>query len=243
MNDRLDQTKLSNTNKDSKALVTIVSSFIDRYNTSESSHQDGEAKLIIEGLRPFIMNCIISSIKSAKFDWLTYHLLPHPTHPNNQTMISDFTLFVDPLSTMNFELFFVEVKRPGNTSNGTLENDLTKLGKEMQIALSKLVLQKVDNPVVVGLLIKGTKASTFKMDIAYNGQYRMVELSQFHLLQEYTDDIMLVPIIMEKMFQIQAIIKQTINNIYEAINDKNIPTLDASNYIRYPCGSPLVVKK
>ncbi|CAO3629978.1 unnamed protein product [Mucor hiemalis] len=177
MNDRLEQIKLSSTNKDSKALVTIASSFIGRYNTRESSHQDGEAKLIIEGLRPFIMNCIISSIKSATFDWLTYHLLPHPTHPNNQTMIPDFTLFMDPLSTMNFELFFVEVKRPGNTSNGTLESDLTKLGKEMQIALNKLVLQKVDKPVVVGLLIEGTKASTFKMDIVYNGQYRMVELS------------------------------------------------------------------
>lgn len=68
---------------------------------------------------------------------------------------------MDPLSTMNFELFFVEVKRPGNTSNGTLESDLTKLGKEMQIALNKLVLQKVDKPVAVGLLIEGKLKDTF----------------------------------------------------------------------------------
>lgn len=105
-----------------------------------------------------------------------------------------------------------------------LENDLTKLGKEMQIALNKLVLQKVDNPVVVGLLIEGTKASTFKMDIAYNGQSRMVEPPP------RADDIMLVPINMEKMLY-------KFNYIYEAVNVKNIPKLDASNYIRYPCGS------
>lgn len=51
------------------------------------------------------------------------------------------------------------------------------------------------------------------MDIVYNGQYRMVELSQFHLLQEYTDDTMLVPIIMEKMFQIQVRAIESIESI------------------------------
>jgi hypothetical protein len=36
----------------------------------------------------------------------------------------------------------MEVKRKGNHSNNTLENDMIKLSKEMHIALNKLVVKK-----------------------------------------------------------------------------------------------------
>ncbi|CAO3682352.1 unnamed protein product [Rhizopus stolonifer] len=241
LNDKIDKIKASSSSKDAKKFITIVSSFIDRY-TSDSRQKEGEAKFIIEGLRPFLTSCITSPTKGAKYEWLTYHLLPHPTHPINQTMVPDFVLYVDPISTMNFELFLVEVKRLGNYSNGSFEKDLVKLGKEMQIALNKLVLHKVNNPVVVGLLIEGTKAVVFRMDLAYNGQYRMVELSRFHFLCNYVDDIWLVPAIMEKFHQIHMIIQQTLQNLYQAIQNED-NSRDISSYIRLPCGRPLVLKK
>lgn len=86
---------------------------------------------------------------------ISYHLIPNNKQPINQTMIPDFVLFVEPLSLMNFELFFVEVKTRGKTSNSNSESDLIKLGKEMQIAINKLVFQRVKNPQVVGILIQG----------------------------------------------------------------------------------------
>jgi hypothetical protein len=49
---------------------------------------------------------------------------------------------------------FVEVKRKGNHYKGNYVSDLVKLGKEMQIGINKLILQRVANPEVVGLLIK-----------------------------------------------------------------------------------------
>jgi hypothetical protein len=73
----------------------------------------------------------------------------------NQTMIPDFVMFVEPLSSIIFELFFVEVKRKGNKSNGNSESDLVKLRKEMQIALNKLIFQGVKNPQVVGIHVEG----------------------------------------------------------------------------------------
>lgn len=72
-----------------------------------------------------------------------------------QVMIPDFALYLDPLSVVNFELFVVEVKKPENFSNGHLETDLVKLGKEMQVALHKLIEKKVESPEVVALLIEG----------------------------------------------------------------------------------------
>ena len=51
--------------------------------------------------------------------------------------------------------FFVEVKRKGDFANGHLESDTVKLGKEMQIAINKLILRKVKCPEVVGLLVEG----------------------------------------------------------------------------------------
>lgn len=74
---------------------------------------------------------------------------------DGQLMIPDFVVYVDPISTIKFELFIIEVKKHGNYGNGNLEKDLIKLGKEMQLALDKLVLYKVENPEVVGLLVEG----------------------------------------------------------------------------------------
>lgn len=56
---------------------------------------------------------------------------------------------------VNFKLFIVEVKKPGNFSNSRLETDLVKLGKEMQVVLDKLIKKKVESPEVVALLIGG----------------------------------------------------------------------------------------
>lgn len=64
-------------------------------------------------------------------------------------------MYADPLSIVNDEIFFIEVKRPGKYNNGHLESNLVKLDKEIQIALNKSILRKVASPEVVGLLIKG----------------------------------------------------------------------------------------
>lgn len=50
---------------------------------------------------------------------------------------------------------FVEVKRKGSNSNGHHESEVVKIGKEMQVAINKLIFQKVENPEVVGLLVEG----------------------------------------------------------------------------------------
>lgn len=70
-------------------------------------------------------------------------------------MKPDLTHFINPLLSTNHELLFVEVKRKENYANRNLENDLIKLGKEMQIALDKLVMLKIKEPKVVGILVEG----------------------------------------------------------------------------------------
>ncbi|ORE17686.1 hypothetical protein BCV71DRAFT_181018, partial [Rhizopus microsporus] len=54
-------------------------------------------------------------------------------------------LFVGSFTTTNLELCSVEVKRPGDHLNGHHKSDLVKLGKEMQLVLSKLVFQRVNS--------------------------------------------------------------------------------------------------
>lgn len=71
-----------------------------------------------------------------------------------QAMKPNLILFINPLSRTNHELLFVEVKRKGNYANGNLESDLIKLGKEMQIALDKLVMLKIKEPEIVGILVE-----------------------------------------------------------------------------------------
>lgn len=86
---------------------------------------------------------------------MTYNLKPHPNHSSKQMMKPDFALYLSPSSAINYELFFVEVKRKGNYANGTGESDTVKLGKEMKIALDKLMIKKVKNPEIVGIVVEG----------------------------------------------------------------------------------------
>ncbi|EIE91147.1 hypothetical protein RO3G_15858 [Rhizopus delemar RA 99-880] len=47
----------------------------------------------------------------------------------------------------------------------------------------------------------------------------MVELSRFFLTRDNVDDVMLVPTIMEKLCQLQRIIQNTIDKLYQAIQE------------------------
>lgn len=176
--DQTAEIKLKTEISDIKTVTKIVTDMLPHllYNSQSLNHREGEAYLIIELLKVFFYE--LSCIKVKWYEVrlvsineytpclkvylinvvnirLTYHLLPHSNHPMNQTMLPDFVIFVEPLSAIMFELLFVEVKRRGNKSNGNSESDLVKLGKEMQIALNKLMFQGVVDPEVVGILVEG----------------------------------------------------------------------------------------
>lgn len=80
-------------------------------------------------------------------------------------MIPDLAVYVDTVPNINFELLTIEVKKQGNCSNGSLEKDLVKLGKEMQLALNKLIIYKVQNPTVMGLLVEGNIRLFYLFDL------------------------------------------------------------------------------
>ncbi|KAG0784873.1 hypothetical protein G6F16_008545 [Rhizopus arrhizus] len=147
--EKIDSIKSSSNSQNVKAVAKLLSSVLQQF-TVEKSEQKHETSLIIESLRPFIFSCVISRIKDIKFEWMTYRLIPPSGHPNNQTMLSDLVL-------------------KGDFANGHLESDTVKLGKEMQIAINKLILRKVKCPEVVGLLVEGCVATAYKMDLKFNG--------------------------------------------------------------------------
>ncbi|CAO3704078.1 unnamed protein product [Rhizopus stolonifer] len=182
-NEKIDDIRRSCADHDGKVATRIVSSLLNRI-LNLSKNKESESNLIIETLRPFIANCIISPCKDIKFEWITYRMLSYTN--DGQLMIPDLVVYVDPLSTINFELFIIE------------------LGKEMKLAIDKLVVYKVENPEIVGLLVEGVKVTAFKMDLAYNGQYRMLEMGQFFVFRDNVNDIMLLPSIMQKLDQIKV---------------------------------------
>ncbi|KAL0085068.1 hypothetical protein J3Q64DRAFT_1814507 [Phycomyces blakesleeanus] len=214
---------------------------------NKSLNGQGEANQIIELLRPFLLHCWISQIARMKYEWLIYHLLSPSQLYSGQLMMPDYVLFVEPYSSITFELCFVEVKRKGNHYKGNYESDLVKLGKEVQITINKLVLQRVANQEIVGLLIKEDHVATsFKMDLKYNGQYRMMKISEFNFIRKAPDDILLLPTIMEKLNQIKIILfnrisTSTLKKLYEALRNKDDQE-DLTSYIRTPCTSPVHTK-
>ncbi|OAD77126.1 hypothetical protein PHYBLDRAFT_68062 [Phycomyces blakesleeanus NRRL 1555(-)] len=60
-------------------------------------------------------------------------------------------------------------------------SDYVKLAKEMKLVLHRLIYLGVTRPVAYGILVQGSKFETFAMDLAYDGVYRFVKLSQSDL--------------------------------------------------------------
>ncbi|KAG1521320.1 hypothetical protein G6F47_003389 [Rhizopus delemar] len=236
--DAIARIKTNSNNKDIKLASNIVSDCLFRFlnNTTSNNHKQGEAVMIIDKIKPYLLHSLISKIDFIKHDWLTYHLVTS----DGQIMMPDFVLFIELSSAINDEVFFMEVKRKGNHSNNTLENDMIKLSKEMHIALNKLVVKKVKKPEVVGLLVEDHKAVAYKMDIKYNGQYRMIEISRFHFARDISDDILLLPAIIEKLNQMKKIIERTVSNLY---NSENEEVVDLTAYTRKSCKSPLLINQ
>ncbi|GAA5802401.1 hypothetical protein HPULCUR_007866 [Helicostylum pulchrum] len=127
--------------------------------------------------------------------------------------------------------------------NGTLENDMVKLGKEMKLAVDKLITYKVDSPEITGLLIRGLNVTVMKMNLQYNGQYRLIEISTFFLVRDTIDDIMLIPSIVQKLDQVRQIVQDTMENVYEAIRKELCSTRVNNTFMRKDCHSPVTVKE
>ncbi|GAA5800827.1 hypothetical protein HPULCUR_006266 [Helicostylum pulchrum] len=238
-NDEMDKLRTTCVIQQSKTATRIVSSLLYKY--FSSVQKDSESNLTIETLRPFIKHIIVSTCADIKLEWMSYRMSSGTN--DGQMMIPDLALYIDPLSVINFELFIVEVKKHGNFSNGTLENDMIKLGKEMKLAVDKLITHKVDSPEIIGLLIRGLNVTVMKMDLQYNGQYRLIEISTFFLVRDTIDDIMLIPSIIQKLDQVRQIIQDTMEKIYKAIRKELCSTRVNNTFMRKGCHSPVTVKK
>ncbi|KAI9486922.1 MAG: hypothetical protein EXX96DRAFT_471779 [Benjaminiella poitrasii] len=232
--------------------VTLVCHKIHKILQEDDKISQDAATDIIDGIRAGCNSVdgkaatrIISSLMHRFMDWrenkaseMTYRMLS--SQDDCQLMIPDLTVYVDTVPNINFELLTIEVKKQGNCSNRSLEKGLVKLGKEMQLALNKLIIYKVQKPTVMGLLVEGLKMTAFRMDLEFDGQYRMLEIAQVFLVRDNKCDILLVPTIMQVLTQVKEEIEVTRTNLFKAIKGQGVTT-DEKGYMRKSCSSPLVV--
>jgi hypothetical protein len=78
------------------------------------------------------------------------------------------------------------------------------------------------------------------MDIKYNGQYRMIEISRFHFARDISDGILLLPIIIKKLDLMKKTIERTILNLYSSENEE---VMDLTAYTRKSCKSPMLISQ
>lgn len=65
----------------------------------------------------------------------------------------------------------------------------------------------------------------------------MTEISRFNFSGHYTDDILLMPAMIEKLNQLKEIIQITVNNLYNSLNGRENAT-DLTVYTRQACKIP-----
>lgn len=66
----------------------------------------------------------------------------------------------------------------------------------------------------------------------------MMEINRFRFTRDWSDDVLLLPPILERMHQIKQIVEKTITSLYQAIDRKYE---DLSTFIRKPCNIPVLV--
>ncbi|CAO3635136.1 unnamed protein product [Cunninghamella echinulata] len=115
-----------------------------------------------------------------------------------------------------FDLFCAEAKAP---KSGKAEDDYVKLGYELKIMIDYLVDNGISNPTVCGAWIDDFNVKLFKMDLKYNGIYRMMEFNEFKL-PESIEDIVKVPVILPYLLTLKDIIMRNVDNIITILNNK-----------------------
>ncbi|KAG1369271.1 hypothetical protein G6F61_012473 [Rhizopus arrhizus] len=92
--------------------------------------------------------------------------------------------------------FFVEVKRPGQSSIYQDEDDYVKLLKQMKTSVDAQIDLGVRNPTSLGLLVEGYSCTLYMMDIKDEGVYIPVQIKRF-FLPEVRENLVNVPSVVE----------------------------------------------
>ncbi|KAI7854487.1 hypothetical protein BDC45DRAFT_569173 [Circinella umbellata] len=88
----------------------------------------------------------------------------------------NFTVYAE-VKRRRYDLFVVEVKRVGELEG----SDLVKTGNMLREMLSKLVIGKVPNPVVFGMVMNGYNCTTYKLQLNHAYVFELIELKKFDL--------------------------------------------------------------
>ncbi|KAI8351146.1 hypothetical protein BD560DRAFT_409339 [Blakeslea trispora] len=85
--------------------------------------------------------------------------------------------------------FFVEVKRPGESSRYQKETDYVKLLKEMKSSIDKQINMGLASLFSFGLLVEGFRCTLYMMRIEEEGVYMPKTIKRFSLLQDIEDAV------------------------------------------------------
>ncbi|ORE17685.1 hypothetical protein BCV71DRAFT_216301 [Rhizopus microsporus] len=83
--------------------------------------------------------------------------------------------------------------------------------------------------------------TAYKMDLTYNSQCRMMKMDSFRFINDNSDNILSLPVIIEKLNQVKAIIERIMDSLYRRVAEGKKGE-DITMYIRWPCENPVATK-
>ncbi|KAF7722497.1 hypothetical protein EC973_003089 [Apophysomyces ossiformis] len=114
-----------------------------------------------------------------------------PIQKKKKKYLPDYTLYAY-VRDLRFDLLTVEIRQPGT---GQGQGDLQKIAQEMKMMIDSLVENGIESPIVCSIWVNGFECHTYKMDLKYDGVYRLIELDNFTLVSSIED--------LAKVFQLE----------------------------------------
>lgn len=84
-------------------------------------------------------------------------------------------------------------------------------------------------------------AVAYKMNLKYDGQYQMIEISRFNFPRNNVDDVLLLSAILPQLNQMKEIIENTITSIYNSTNNNSEQSTYLIPYTRQACKIPVPI--
>ncbi|RCH96765.1 hypothetical protein CU097_014718 [Rhizopus azygosporus] len=120
-----------------------------------------------------------------------------------------------------------------STNYSTIESDRVELGKQMRAIHNKLVLYRVPNPVVCGIIYQGDDTFTYYMDIISPKLYRMGKVSKVKLFRNAEELYFLPRIVSSTNVALETTMKAESSIIEGAENNHRNPLMLPTTWLSF----------
>ncbi|CAO3678056.1 unnamed protein product [Rhizopus stolonifer] len=163
------------TKNNRNSVAKIIYNLLNNYDNAESVYSKDESLFIGRALDPFL-NVIFPTGGTLTRDG-------HFTSLTGNSDLKPDVKYSAKIGSNIFDFLIFEVKCP----NSVAKDDLFKMSLELQLMINRMVANKINNPVVYGVVVQGFGCDVYRMELVAPLVYLLIKVRSFYLPRSTCD--------------------------------------------------------